>query len=50
MTYLRVDYRLWLLRLFGWDGLLPVFGALAPYLFKAILPLNRDAVLTLAVA
>ena len=50
MTRLRVDYGLWVLRLLGWDGLLPALIVLIPCTLKLLLPRNLDdVVLTAAI-
>ena len=44
VTVRRVNYGAWLLKLFGWDGLLPVVVLLGPVLVGYLFPDNREAV------
>lgn len=45
----RVDYVKWVLRLFAWDGLLPVALVLVPWAIKFVLPNQRGPIEAAAV-
>jgi len=45
----QVEYRSWLLRIIGWDGMLPASVLAAPYVVESILPNTRWAIEVTAV-
>ena len=49
-TASRVNYGLWLLRVAGWDGLLPVGVGATPYLIEMLLPHRLGVAITVVVS
>ena len=45
----QIDFAAWLLRLFTWDGVLPVCVLVAPSLVEIVLPNRRGAIEIIAV-
>jgi hypothetical protein len=49
MTFRRINYGQWVLKLVAWDGVLPVVVLLAPFVVKLVFPNHRDVMEVTAV-